>query len=164
MSPVAISHLVETLSDLGVTARFEKLVDRRDGLLAGGQRRDFGKPAADGGNDLPQSLLVLQSTHRGGACARLRPEDGAGTDYDGTPRRGPFAWVGSISYSNIAEARDDRFVASAELRGAFLYAYIARAVTPGRYAMPAVQIEDMYCPGVMARTATGAVTIAPRGG
>lgn len=95
----------------------------------------------------------------------LHPEDGAGAaQWDGSVRNGPFAWVGRISHASVAEARDDRFVASAELRGAFLYAYIARAVTPGRYALPAAQIEDMYRPGVMARTATGAIQIAPRGG
>ena len=58
--------------------------------------------------------------------------------------------------------RDDRYVASANLRGQFRYAYIARAVTPGRYTMPAAQVEDMYRPGVMARTDTGTVVIAPR--
>ncbi|HYD89317.1 MAG TPA: alpha-2-macroglobulin [Vitreimonas sp.] len=95
----------------------------------------------------------------------LRPEDGAGgTSWDGTTRNGPFAWVGAISYANVAEARDDRFVASSDLRGSYRYAYIARAVSPGRYTMPAAQVEDMYRPGVMARTSTGSITIAPRGG
>lgn len=95
----------------------------------------------------------------------LRPEDGAGSQsYDGTTRNGPFGWVGSISYANVAEARDDRFVASSDLRGSYRYAYIARAVSPGRYTLPAAQVEDMYRPGVMARTSTGSITIAPRGG
>ena len=95
----------------------------------------------------------------------LRPEDGAGgTTWDGTTRNGPFAWVGGITYANVAEARDDRFVASSDLRGSYRYAYIARAVSPGRYTLPAAQVEDMYRPGVMARTSTGSITIAPRGG
>lgn len=95
----------------------------------------------------------------------LRPEDGSGSQsYDGTTRNGPFGWVGSISYANVAEARDDRFVASSDLRGSYRYAYIARAVSPGRYTLPAAQVEDMYRPGVMARTSTGSITIAPRGG
>ena len=46
--------------------------------------------------------------------------------------------------------------------GSFRYAYIARAVSPGRYTMPAAQVEDMYRPGVMARTETGTILIAPR--
>lgn len=95
----------------------------------------------------------------------LGPEDGAGgVQYDGSVHDGPFAWAGSISYANVAEARDDRFVASSNLHGSFRWAYIARAVTPGRYTMPAAQVEDMYRPGVMARTSTGTVRIAPRGG
>ncbi len=94
----------------------------------------------------------------------LGPQDGAQTSWDGEARNGPFAWIGAITPTQVAEARDDRFVASANLHGSFRTAYIARAVTPGRYTMPAAQVEDMYRPGVMARTATGAITIAPRGG
>lgn len=95
----------------------------------------------------------------------LNPSDGAGgTSYDGSVRNGPFAWIGSITYTQVQEMRDDRYVASANLRGQFRYAYIARAVTPGRYTLPAAQVEDMYRPGVMARTETGTIVIAPRGG
>jgi uncharacterized protein YfaS (alpha-2-macroglobulin family) len=95
----------------------------------------------------------------------LRPEDGAGaTNYDGSTRNGPFTWIGQITSTQVSEARDDRYVASANLRGQFRYAYIARAVSPGRYTLPAAQVEDMYRPGVMARTSTGTITIAPRGG
>ena len=94
----------------------------------------------------------------------LNPSDGAGaTGYDGVTRNGPFAWIGQITYTQVQESRDDRYVASANLRGQFRYAYIARAVTPGRYTMPAAQVEDMYRPGVMARTDTGTIIIAPRG-
>jgi uncharacterized protein YfaS (alpha-2-macroglobulin family) len=95
----------------------------------------------------------------------LGPGDTLGNQqYDGSRRAGPFAWVGELTYADVTEARDDRFVASADLRGQFRWAYIARAVTPGRYTLPAAQVEDMYRPGVMARTSTGAITIAPRGG
>jgi alpha-2-macroglobulin len=95
----------------------------------------------------------------------LGPEDGAqGQNYDGTTRSGPFSWIGAISYAQVQESRDDRYVASNNLRGSFRYAYIARAVSPGRYTLPAAQVEDMYRPGVMARTSTGAIRIAPRGG
>jgi uncharacterized protein YfaS (alpha-2-macroglobulin family) len=95
----------------------------------------------------------------------LGPQDGLGPpQHDGSRRTGPFSWVGEITYTQVAEARDDRFVASANLRGSFRYAYIARAVTPGRYTLPAAQVEDMYRPGVMGRTSTGAIRISPRGG
>jgi alpha-2-macroglobulin len=95
----------------------------------------------------------------------LRPEDALGrVNWDGTRRGGPFAWIGELTDTQVAEARDDRFVAAADLRREFRYAYIARAVTPGRFTMPAAQVEDMYRPGVMARTDTGSIRIAPRGG
>jgi uncharacterized protein YfaS (alpha-2-macroglobulin family) len=95
----------------------------------------------------------------------LGPQDGLGSvQYDGSRRNGAFSWIGEITYTEVAESRDDRFVASANLRGEFRYAYIARAVTPGRFTLPAVQVEDMYRPGVMARTSASAITIAPRGG
>ncbi len=94
----------------------------------------------------------------------LGPADGAGTNWDGASRNGPFSWIGEITDAQVTEARDDRYVASANLTGPFRFAYIARAVSPGRYAMPAAQVEDMYRPGVMARTETGSIRIAPRGG
>ncbi|MES1156853.1 MAG: alpha-2-macroglobulin [Alphaproteobacteria bacterium] len=96
----------------------------------------------------------------------LGPPDGAGADQpDGTKHDGPFGWIGSITNADVSEARDDRYVASRNLRGeGYRFAYIARAVTPGRYTMPAAQVEDMYRPGVMARSATGSIRIAPRGG
>ncbi|MCR6644434.1 MAG: hypothetical protein NVV62_07910 [Terricaulis sp.] len=95
--------------------------------------------------------------------ATLGPEDGTGpVRWDGSRRDGAFAWIGEITRTQVAEARDDRFVAAADLRGAFRVAYIVRAVTPGRYTLPAAQVEDMYRPGVMARTATSSVRIAPR--
>jgi uncharacterized protein YfaS (alpha-2-macroglobulin family) len=94
----------------------------------------------------------------------LTPADVGATNWDGTPRNGPFSWVGDITYAQVSEARDDRFVASANITGSFRFAYIARAVSPGRYALPGAQVEDMYRPGVMARTETGSIRIAPRGG
>jgi uncharacterized protein YfaS (alpha-2-macroglobulin family) len=46
-------------------------------------------------------------------------------------------------------------------KGGFALAYIARAVTPGTYALPGVAIEDMYNPAGMARSATSTLSIAP---
>ncbi|MBY0564122.1 MAG: alpha-2-macroglobulin family protein [Hyphomonadaceae bacterium] len=94
----------------------------------------------------------------------LGPMDGAGTNWDGASLNGPFSWIGAITYTQVQESRDDRFVASADVRGQFRYAYIARAVTPGRFTLPAAQVEDMYRPGVMARTGASVISIAPRGG
>jgi len=90
--------------------------------------------------------------------AVLNPEDGAGNKISG-----PYDWVGKISRPKIAEARDDRFVAAIDLYGdkTFTLAYLVRAVTPGEFSFPGAIIEDMYKPGVFARTSTGALKVKP---
>lgn len=87
----------------------------------------------------------------------LDPEDGGGRD-----RNGPYKWAGELSYARVAEARDDRFVAAVDVRGGdrFTLAYVVRAVTPGEFVMPGAVVEDMYRPGVFARTSVGRVSIA----
>jgi len=78
----------------------------------------------------------------------------------------------------IAEARDDRFVAAFDLSehkvnpyyvrnkehayNAFHLAYVVRVVTPGIFALPEAVVEDMYRPGVMARTEAGQTAADPR--
>jgi uncharacterized protein YfaS (alpha-2-macroglobulin family) len=63
------------------------------------------------------------------------------------------------------EARDDRFVAAFERSGSsgdklsYTVAYIARAVSPGRYVSPAAVIEDMYRPDRFGRAGFGTVEI-----
>jgi uncharacterized protein YfaS (alpha-2-macroglobulin family) len=83
----------------------------------------------------------------------LRPGDGAPD--------GPYADLGTFGEPDIAEARDDRFVASAVLQGRdpLTVAYIVRAVTPGRFTLPGAFAEDMYREGVFARSASGEVVI-----
>ena len=44
----------------------------------------------------------------------------------------------------------------------FHVAYIVRAVTPGRFALPAANVSDMYAPRIYGRTEMGSVTIAPK--
>ena len=46
------------------------------------------------------------------------------------------------------------------LRETFNVAYVVRAVTPGKFALPAAVIEDLYKPGQIARTAGQSVAIA----
>jgi hypothetical protein len=86
----------------------------------------------------------------------LTPEDGAA---EGTS--GPYKWIGPISWTKVSEARDDRFVAAIDLynRDRFTLAYLVRAVTPGDYVMPGAVIEDMYRPGVFARTGVSKLRI-----
>ncbi|MEL6244369.1 MAG: alpha-2-macroglobulin [Pseudomonadota bacterium] len=91
----------------------------------------------------------------------LRPADGARANSDD----GAFAWLGEIASAKTAEARDDRFVAAVDLvEDAKTLAYVVRAVTPGDFAMPGATAEDMYRPGVFARSQPGRVSISPRSG
>ncbi|MCI5075231.1 alpha-2-macroglobulin family protein [Oricola sp.] len=73
-----------------------------------------------------------------------------------------FPWLGNVSYAH-SEYRDDRFVAAFNRSGRgdreFSFAYVVRAVTPGNYAHPAASVEDMYRPGLSARTATGRMLV-----
>jgi uncharacterized protein YfaS (alpha-2-macroglobulin family) len=93
----------------------------------------------------------------------LTPADGLGEGPYG--ESGAFAWLGVITSARVAEARDDRFVAAADLAGqGFQFAYIARAVTPGRYVLPGAQIEDMYRPGVYGRSGPGRIAVVAAAG
>ena len=70
-------------------------------------------------------------------------------------------------------ARDDRFIAAFDIgeryrpmnrKGpeptpSFRIAYIARAVSVGRFALPAAHAEDMYAPAIRARTTMGQLNV-----
>lgn len=77
-----------------------------------------------------------------------------------------LGWLKQEVFPVHTEARDDRYVAAFDRTGganqklAFTVAYIARAVSPGRYVAPAAVIEDMYRPDRFGRTAFGTVDIA----
>jgi len=88
--------------------------------------------------------------------AMLNPEDG-GTN-------GPYAFLGALDRPDIAEARDDRYVAAFEANGTpydapVRLAYLVRAVTPGNFALPGAVSEDMYKPEVFARSGSGRITV-----
>jgi uncharacterized protein YfaS (alpha-2-macroglobulin family) len=98
----------------------------------------------------------------------VRANDDGATGYD---------WLAKQRFTRLTEARDDRYVASFVVSGntgyywgnddresdvTFSLAYIARAITPGHYVLPAATIEDMYRPSVRARTAMGSVTVESR--
>ncbi|MBM3648648.1 MAG: alpha-2-macroglobulin family protein, partial [Alphaproteobacteria bacterium] len=92
----------------------------------------------------------------------------------------PFGFLGKLTDTRIAEARDDRYFASFNLGrrtyrswwdsdddvrraiGSYHVAYIVRAVTPGSFALPATNVSDMYAPRIHGRTAMGRVDISPR--
>jgi alpha-2-macroglobulin len=73
--------------------------------------------------------------------------------------QGPQAGEFTVEGVNVAQAnanerivhteyRDDRFVAAARLGGQMDLFYLVRAVTPGRYVVPATFAEDMYRPEI----------------
>ncbi|HZP99084.1 MAG TPA: alpha-2-macroglobulin [Reyranella sp.] len=88
-----------------------------------------------------------------------------------------FPFLSKLTATRMTEARDDRFFAALTLGtrpyrswwdndlknpNSFHVAYIVRAVTPGSFALPAVNVSDMYAPRIYGRTAMGHVDIAPR--
>jgi uncharacterized protein YfaS (alpha-2-macroglobulin family) len=86
-----------------------------------------------------------------------------------------YAWLAALNDVTLEDARDDRFVAAFDIGTqyqektdskrppppppTYRLAYIARAVTTGTFVMPAGVVEDMYAPGVHARTTLGSMTI-----
>ena len=82
-----------------------------------------------------------------------------------TRRQGDFAWLPEMTEAKYVEYRDDRYIAAFDAvpdnGGSFTFAYILRAVTPGRYKVPAAEVEDMYKPEIRARGESGQVVIAP---
>jgi hypothetical protein len=87
----------------------------------------------------------------------LTPQDG-----ENEGQSGPYKWIGPIAWTKVSEARDDRFVAAIDIynKEPVRLAYLVRAVTPGDFVFPGGVIEDMYRPGVFARTSGGRVKIA----
>ncbi len=88
-----------------------------------------------------------------------------------------FSFLEKLTPTRMTEGRDDRFFAAISLGtrpwrswwddegkngNDFHVAYIVRAVTPGRFTLPAANVSDMYAPRVYGRTAMGSVTIAPK--
>jgi uncharacterized protein YfaS (alpha-2-macroglobulin family) len=92
-----------------------------------------------------------------------------------------YTFLGPLSQTRVIEARDDRFVAAFDLGtgwanspdttndsddhldpNQFQLAYLVRVVTPGSFTLPEAEVNDMYHPAQMARTAAGHTTITPR--
>ena len=99
-------------------------------------------------------------------------------------RESAYPFLGPLTKARMIEARDDRFVAAFDLgdsfnqdpykfreknsaepslgRHEYHLAYLVRVVTPGHFTLPEAEVEDMYRPGVMARTDAGETTDDPR--
>ena len=93
--------------------------------------------------------------------AGLEPETiGLATDRED----GQFKWLKGLTEPAFFALRDDRYMAGVDLtEGAptFKFAYVVRAVSPGRFANPGAQVEDMYAPAYHARGGAGVIEIKP---
>ena len=73
-----------------------------------------------------------------------------------------FDWIEEVTPAHL-EFRNDRFVAAFNRNAGdnreITLAYVVRAVTPGVYDHPAAQVEDMYRPQLLARTAAGKMEV-----
>jgi len=86
--------------------------------------------------------------------------------------KGAYSWAGNLIRPQIAEKRDDRFVASTAIYGSAAWknkkrpynrvAYIMRAVTPGEFTLPGVVVEDMYRAEDYGLSLAGRINIMPR--
>ena len=77
-----------------------------------------------------------------------------GDDYPG---------LGGVDVPATVRLRDDRYVAAVTRKAGqtFRLAYLVRAVTPGRYRVPAAYVEDMYAPSIRARGSMGEMIVRP---
>jgi len=78
---------------------------------------------------------------------------------------GTLDWIEDGEEPEHTEFRDDRFTAAIDRasddKSVFTVAYIARAVSPGKYVLPQAYVEDMYNPSRYGRTSTGSVEVRP---
>lgn len=83
----------------------------------------------------------------------------------GARGRDELRWIGDLTEARHEELRDDRYVAAFELNRygnqTFRFAYLVRAVSPGKFTLPAVYVEDMYQPVYFGRTERDSVNILP---
>jgi uncharacterized protein YfaS (alpha-2-macroglobulin family) len=74
-------------------------------------------------------------------------------------------WLKQDVSPSTAEYRDDRFVVAVDRSpgqpASFAFAYMVRAVSPGRYVHPPTTVEDMYRPERYGRAASGSLVVAP---
>ncbi|KOR30510.1 hypothetical protein TI04_05515 [Achromatium sp. WMS2] len=77
-----------------------------------------------------------------------------------------LGWIGYLTTLKHSEILDDRFVVALDLKSGssrtFKIAYMARAVTPGRYWLPPVTIEDMYKPWYRGRSGSGRLVVTAK--
>lgn len=82
-----------------------------------------------------------------------------------TRRTGDLSWLPPLASLTYSELLDDSYIGALNVdansdTANFNLAYMVRAVTPGDYTVPAVQVEDMYAPEVRGRGGRGQLSIA----
>ena len=134
-------HLDGTPADLADVHQNDELVVVVEGTMAGPTER---------------KVLAVDMLPAG-----LEPETvGLSGDRD----TGQFAWLKGLTEPTFTALRDDRYLAGLDLSGdkaLFKFAYVVRAVTPGTYARPGPQVEDMYAPTYHARGDAGTLEVKP---
>jgi uncharacterized protein YfaS (alpha-2-macroglobulin family) len=78
---------------------------------------------------------------------------------------GAYSWLKDVTSPDYSEVRDDRYIAALDLPSGsadFTLAYVVRAVTPGEFRYPALDVEDMYDPETSGRNAMAKLVVQPR--
>jgi uncharacterized protein YfaS (alpha-2-macroglobulin family) len=131
-------------------------LDGKNANLADVHQNDEVVVLLEGGMDQPlqRKALVVDMLPAG-----LEPETvNLSGDRDSTS----FAWLKDLTEPTFTALRDDRYVAGLDLNESgktFKLAYVVRAVTPGAYARPGAQVEDMYAPAYHARSEAGTLEV-----
>jgi uncharacterized protein YfaS (alpha-2-macroglobulin family) len=82
------------------------------------------------------------------------PQDPSAPDY----RYGWWWWGPWYEHQNMRDERAEAF-ASLLWEGVHRYSYVARATTPGRFAVPPAKAEEMYSPEVFGRSSSDWVIV-----
>ncbi|MBS1167598.1 MAG: hypothetical protein H6R00_3623 [Proteobacteria bacterium] len=113
-------------------------------------------------------VVVLSVTTTQSGWARLVLNDplpaGFAIDNPSLVRAGDVAaldWLAPLDNAAHTEYQTDRFTVAFDLKDTseFQFAYMARAVAPGSFNLPAATLEDMYRPERQARTDAGHVEV-----
>ncbi|WP_237154091.1 alpha-2-macroglobulin family protein [Oryzibacter oryziterrae] len=114
-------------------------------------------------------VVVLDVTSTESAWAHLMIDDplpaGFAIDNPSLVRSGDVSgldWLSTLDSAAHVEYRTDRFTAAVDLSGntsQFQFAYMARAIAPGSFNLPAATLVDMYRPEKQARTDAGKVEV-----
>ena len=109
-------------------------------------------------------VVVLSVTTSQSGWARLVLNDplpaGFAIDNPSLVRAGDVAaldWLAPLDNAAHTEYQTDRFTVAFDLKDTteFQFAYMARAIAPGSFNLPAATLEDMYRPERQARTDAG---------